>query len=94
MIDDSLNDLHISNRFTNGNFAYGSTPFSTFSLILSNSKFQSILNQMKRNKKNSCVCSSAGWLNFFASLGFGVVSTGYEILPSLVSVASKLKEFM
>ena len=28
----------------------------------------------------------------FASLGFGVVSTGYEILPSLVSVANQVKK--
>ena len=92
-IEDSLNDLQISNRFTNGNFAYGSTPFSTFSLILSNIKFQSILKQMKRSKEEFVVFgSSAGWLNFFASLGFGVVSTGYEILPSLVRVANQVKK--
>ena len=92
-IEDSLNDLHAHNHFTNGNFAYGSTPFSTFSLILSNGKFQSILRQMKRNREEFVVFgSSAGWLNFFASLAFGVVSTGYEILPSLVRVANQVKK--
>ena len=48
---------------------------------------------MKRSKEEFVVFgSSAGWLNFFASLGFGVVSTGYEILPSLVRVANQVKK--
>ena len=87
----TANTNHIY-QFSDTNFAYGSTPFSTFSLILSNVKFHRILREMKRNREDFLVFgSSAGWLNFYASLAFGVNSKGYEILPSLVNVANQVK---
>ena len=91
-IDENTTTDTTTKEFTNTNFAYGSTPFSTFSIILSNDKFHIILKEMKRNKEDFVVFgSSAGWLNFYASLAFGLNSKGFEILPSLVNVANQVK---
>jgi hypothetical protein len=75
--------------FTNDNFAYGSTPFSTFATLFSHEAVLApIIQTAKQSGETFAVFgSSCGWLVFYAALGFGLKSVGYEILPSLVKIA-------
>ncbi len=100
-VDGALS-LETGNEYSKENFAYGSTPFSTFLKLFSSDCIQSTI----RGCMGPCAAGSAvggkdarefvvfgsscGWLVFYAALTFGVKSKGYEILRSLVDTSERL----
>jgi len=77
------------------NFAYGSTPFTSWFRLFQVPAIAEVINGMQESSsggKYVVFGSSTGWLVFFGALTFGLNSYGYELLPSLAKAAQQIKD--
>jgi len=79
-------------KYSEENFSYGSTPFSSFLSAWRCPQVAEILNALPRNENNRAAVfgSSSGWLVYYLAYGFRFHSLGWEILPSLVDAAKSV----
>ena len=91
-------------EYSRTNFSYGSTPHSSWLAVFEQcpplmATVQEMRRQtagravaMQQRQNEYCVFgSSLGWLCFYASLTFGLRSTGYELVKPLVSLSRSLQ---
>ena len=82
-------------NYSKSNFAYGSTPYSTWKTIFERStalKQSRRVLQINQAKKYTVFGSSVGWMVFYGALTFGFSSEGYELLPFLTQIAQHAQE--
>ena len=97
----AANDVRSSSApaYTEENFAYGSTPFGSWlGVIAACPELASAMGELaheagrdeRRSPGYAVWGSSSGWLVFYAALGLGVPSVGYEILKCHVDAARRV----
>ncbi|GBG92057.1 hypothetical protein CBR_g54312 [Chara braunii] len=73
------------------NFAYGSTPYSSWRQLFVHPVVQdSVVDALKDDKEYIVWGSSLGWLAFYGNLTYGLRTAGYELLESRVRIAKAL----
>ena len=83
-------------QYSRRNFSYGSTPHSSWLAVFEYyPPLRAAIEDMRSGRcaghDEYCVFgSSLGWLCFYASLTYGVHTTGYELVGPLVALASRL----
>ena len=79
--------------YTLDNFAYGTTPFSSWLTLFSERHIQDKVKDCLAAGEDYTVWgSSLGWLAFYGRLTYGLRTIGYEILEYLVELSSNLAE--
>ena len=88
---DSILPSVTSSRYSTENFAYGSTPFSTWFRLMTHKEDNSSSLMSDSGKTWAILGSSSGWLVFYAALLNGASEVhGWEVLPSLHAQAIAL----
>lgn len=78
-------------RWSRSNFAYGSTPLSSFLALLESEPVQAILCSTPTVELSFVVLgSSVGWLCFYVASVYGIPARGIELLPNLVNTAERI----
>lgn len=84
--DNKYNETRDKDEYSLENFAYGSTPLSTWLVLMSEIQKSGY----ESNQNWGVLGSSCGWMVFYAALLFEKDAHGWEILPSLHEYASRV----
>eukprot|EP00854_Cymbomonas_tetramitiformis_P011204 gene11204-13242_t len=90
LVDTKTTSAH--SDYSHGNFAYGSTPYRSWTTVFQESVVQEEVREaIRTGKKLQVWGSSIGWIPLYAALTFqGLKTTGYELLPCLHQVAEQV----
>ncbi|GMH32345.1 hypothetical protein BSKO_00179 [Bryopsis sp. KO-2023] len=85
--------LSSSTSYKKTNFAYGSTPLSSWMKVCEHPKVKPLLMQSLKDQKLYMVWgSSSGWLVFYGALAYGFKSVGVELMKTNVASAREIAE--
>lgn len=85
-----VRSVSASQKWSLENFAYGSTPYSSWARLHDHDSIRNAVSKLKREGYSYVVWgSSCGWLVFYASATFRINSVGYEILQTLHNTATR-----
>lgn len=86
-----VRDICAEQDWTFENCAYGSTPYASWARLFEHDALKDAIARVRKHNMSYVVWgSSTGWLVYFASLTFGVPSTGIEILQTLHDTATRV----
>jgi len=85
----AMTQIAADTSYSEDNFAYGSTPFSSWCAVFESPKLAATMVEMASGNDGDYVVfgSSIGWLAFYGACCCGVNTVGVEIMEYLVQVA-------